>query len=369
MKIIQLLPELNAGGVERGVLELNRFLVGKGHESVVISNGGGLVSVLEEDGGRHVVCPVHRKSLGSLRQISMLRRIFEEEKPDVIHLRSRVPAWIAYLAWRKMEASTRPRLVTTVHGFYSVNSYSKIMVRGEVVIAVSESIREYIETQYPGVSKGRIKVIHRGVRMEDYPADYSPSEEWKAQWVRDFPETAGKKLVVLPGRVTRLKGHGSFFKILVRMRDQGVHGVIAGGAHPRKEAYLSELKELVVDTGLEDRVTFAGHRSDLRDVLAHADVVVSLSQKPEAFGRTTLEALALGTPVVGYDRGGVGEILRRCFPVGLAPANELSATAKLIEELLSEAPVPSNIGDFSLAGMLESTEAVYEQLVGADPDR
>ena len=142
MKVIQILPELNAGGVERGTLEVGKYLTEQGHESIVISNGGRLVEQLEAEGSRHITLPVHKKRLSSLKQVKILRRRFETEKPDILHLRSRLPAWLAYLAWRKMDPLTRPRLVTTVHGFYSVNAYSRIMTKGERVICVSNRVKD-----------------------------------------------------------------------------------------------------------------------------------------------------------------------------------------------------------------------------------
>jgi hypothetical protein len=151
MKVIQILPELESGGVERGTLEVGIYLVEQGHQSIVISNGGRLVEQLEAEGSRHISLPVQKKRLSSLRQVKVLRRIFEAEKPDIIHLRSRVPAWLAWLAWRKMDPKTRPRLVTTVHGMYSVNFYSKIMTRGEAVICVSNSVKDYVIKNYPDV--------------------------------------------------------------------------------------------------------------------------------------------------------------------------------------------------------------------------
>ena len=149
MKVLQILPELNAGGVERVVLVISDHLVATGHQSVVVSNGGRLVAALEKSGAQHLALPVHRKSLGSLFQVRPLRRILDQERPDILHIHSRVPGWIAWLAGRKMNPQTRPRLVSTVHGFYSVNAYSAIMTRGERVIAVSECIRDYVAQNFP----------------------------------------------------------------------------------------------------------------------------------------------------------------------------------------------------------------------------
>jgi len=139
MKILQILPELDSGGVERGTLEVAARLVHDGHESLVVSNGGRLVAALENAGSRHITMPVHRKALASLAEIPRLRKLFATEKPDIIHVRSRLPAWLTWLAWKSMDRRTRPRFVTTVHGFYSVNAYSAVMTRGEAVIAVSET--------------------------------------------------------------------------------------------------------------------------------------------------------------------------------------------------------------------------------------
>ena len=144
LTVLQTLPALHSGGVERGTLEIARALVAAGHRSIVVSDGGRLVEQLEREGSEHITMPVHRKSLASLFQIRPFRRLLEELKPDIVHARSRIPAWIAWLALRRMNPATRPRFVTTVHGMYSVSPYSAIMTKGEVVIAVSETVRDYV---------------------------------------------------------------------------------------------------------------------------------------------------------------------------------------------------------------------------------
>ena len=310
MKVLQILPELNSGGVERGTLEVAEYLVKNGHEALVVSNGGRQVAQLEKSGARHITMPVHRKSLSTLFQVKALRKLLEKEKPDILHIRSRVPGWIAWLAWRKMNPATRPRLVSTVHGFYSVNSYSSIMTKGEQVIAVSESIRDYILENYQQTPAEKVSLIYRGINPADYPPNYKPSEDWLERWRSENPHLEGKAVLVLPGRITRLKGHVDFFELLSELKKLGnaVHGLVVGDTHPKKRAYLEELRSLVRDKGLKDSVTFTGHRSDVREIMAISHVVCALSQQPESFGRTVLEALAIGKPVLGYDCGGVGEL-------------------------------------------------------------
>ena len=329
MKIVQILPELEVGGVERGTLEIAAHLVGAGHESLVISNGGRMVTELEQAGSRHIRMPVHRKALASLGQVVRLREFFIQEKPDLIHLRSRLPAWLAWLAWKSMARGTRPRLVTTVHGFYSVNAYSAVMTRGERVIAVSASVRDYILKNYPKTPAEKIRVIPRGVDPGDYGVEFRPTSEWLSRWRAAQPGLAGKCVLLLPGRITRLKGHEDFFNLIDGLKNAGipVHGLVAGDAHEKKRAYLEELRGAVQTLGLAGDITFLGHRSDLREVMAISDIICALSQQPESFGRTVLEAMALGKPVVGYDCGGVGELLGALFPSGRVPLGCLLYTS------------------------------------------
>ena len=366
MKVLQILPELNSGGVERGTLEVADFLVKEGHEALVVSNGGRLVSKLEESGARHIAMPVHRKSLGSLFQVRPFRKLLEKEKPDILHIRSRVPGWIAYLAWRKMDKATRPRLVSTVHGFYSVNRYSAVMTKGERVIAVSESIRNYITESYPDTPAGKISVIHRGVDPEQFPSSFQPDAAWLEKWRAEQPQLTGKKVLLLPGRITRLKGHGDFFRLLAALKNQGrlVHGLIAGDAHPKKQDYLAELKSLLAEMGLVDDVTFLGHRGDVREIMAVSDVVCALSQQPESFGRTVLEAMAIRKPVLGYDCGGVGELLSAVFPVGKVPLGDAARLLEKAVRILDESPEPKvPEGAFTLEAMCGNTLALYADLL------
>jgi glycosyltransferase involved in cell wall biosynthesis len=366
MKVLQVLPELNSGGVERGTLEVADFLVKQGHEALVVSNGGRLVAKLEESGARHITMPVHRKSLGSLLQVRPFRKLLEKEKPDILHIRSRVPGWIAYLAWRKMDKATRPRLISTVHGFYSVNRYSAVMTKGERVIAVSESIRDYILKNYPETPQKKIVVIHRGVAPEQFPRGFQPDSTWLEKWRAEQPLLEGRKILLLPGRITRLKGHGDFFRLLAALKKQGraVHGLIAGDAHPKKQDYLAELRALLAEMGLADDVKFLGHRGDVREIMAVSDVVCALSQQPESFGRTVLEAMAIGKPVLGYDCGGVGELLSAVFPAGKVPLGDATTLLEKAVRILDESPKPEvPEGAFTLGAMCGNTLALYAGLL------
>jgi glycosyltransferase involved in cell wall biosynthesis len=366
MKVLQILPELNSGGVERGTLEIAAHLVRVGHEALVVSNGGRLVAELERMGARHVPMPVHRKRLGTLLQVRPLRRLFEAERPDIVHIRSRVPGWVAWLALRKMPAATRPRLVSTVHGFYSVNAYSAVMTRGERVIAVSECVRDYVRANFPRTPEEVIRVIPRGVEPERYPRDFAPDVAWSEAWRRERAGLVDKVVLLLPGRITRLKGHEDFFALVGALKNEGVsaHGLVVGDTHPKKRAYLDELRGLVRERGLEGDVSFLGHRGDLREIMAVSDVVLSLSQQPESFGRTVVEALSLGRRFVGYDHGGVGEQLRAIFPAGCVRLGDAAGLLATTRRVLAEQPEPGPIpADYTLEAMCHGTEAVYRELL------
>ncbi len=362
-----MLPALEAGGVERGSLEVGAALVRAGHRSLVMAEGGRLVEELTAAGSEHISWPVGHKSLASLRWVPRLRRLLREQSVDILHLRSRLPAWIGWLAWRGMDPATRPRLVTTVHGFYSVNRYSAVMTRGERVIAVSDSVRAYILNNYPAVNADVIRVIHRGVDRQRYPSGFTPAPDWLQAWHAQYPTLQHKYLVTLPGRLTRWKGQEDFIRIIAALVKQGlpVHGLLVGDAHARKQAFRQELEQAVRDAGLESHISFTGHRSDLREILAVSDAVLSLSTDPEAFGRTTIEALSLGTPVVGYDHGGVAEQLAAVLPDGRAPVGDWRAVSECLARWYVSPPQLAEQHPFTLEAMLSATLQVYDELAGA----
>ena len=172
-------------------------------------------------------------------------------------------------------------------------------------------------------------------------------------------------MLTLPGRLTRLKGHEDFIGLIRHLVQQGldVHGLIVGHLDPARRAYIRELQRLVTKQGMEDRITFTGRRDDMREIYAMSDLVLSLSNKPESFGRTVLEPLSMGVPAVGYDHGGVGEILARVNPAGRVPIGDRCALAELVANLLQAPPPVSPCEDFTLDAMLKSTLELYTGLV------
>lgn len=366
MKVVQVLPALHSGGVERGTLEFAAELVKRGHESWVISSGGPKVNRLEREGSAHITRPVHRKSLRSFGQILPMKQLLAELQPDIVHVRSRMPAWITWLAWKSLPASQRPALVSTFHGMYSVSPYSAIMARADQVIAVSDCVRDYVETHYR-VPPEKLTVIQRGVdRSTFFPAP--PSPEWLHRLYQQHPQLRHKRLVMMPGRISRWKGQTLFLEAMARIVAQApdCHGVIVGGAEPGKAHFLDELKSCCQALGLSDQVTFMGLRDDMDELYRLSDVVCHLSTKPEPFGRTVTEALASGTPVAAFDRGGAAETLRACFDVGLVEPDNNDAFVERVLALLTRPRTPIALPErFFLEAQTEATLGVYERALRA----
>ena len=366
LTVLQVVPALHAGGVERGTVEVAGELTRRGHRSIVLSAGGRMVEQLEREGSEHITCAVGAKSPFTLRHVGFVRDLLSRGDIDVVHAASRIPAWVTRLAWRKLPAETRPRFITSLHGLHSVNRFSEVMTSGEVVIAVSQTIRNYILENY-STPPERIRVIHRGVDPAEFPRNFQPTAEWIDRFYWEFPRAHGRQLIALPGRISRRKGHDDFVRLIRKLIDAGqpVHGLVVGGEHARRKRFGEELRHLVRSMNLDEHITFTGHRTDMKEIYSVSDLVLSLSSKPESFGRTVLEALSLGTPVVGYEHGGVGEILSEVFSPGLVAAEgETALYERTLQMLAAHAPAVEPVTKFQLSKMLDQTVRLYEELAG-----
>lgn len=363
-----MLPELQSGGVERGTLEIGRALVEAGCRSVVVSGGGRLVSQLTEQGSEHIQMAVGRKNPLTLLLIGRLRRLLRQLQPDILHLRSRLPAWIGYWAWRGLPAAGRPHLVTTVHGLYSVSRYSSIMTRGEAVIAVSQTVRDYILQNYPEVSPERIEVIFRGVDPKEFHPAADRAASWAKQLRQELQCPSDRRLILFPGRVTRGKGLALAIELLRSLVAEGqdVQLVVAGEVRRNKQRFLREMQRMAAQAEVEQRISWLGYRSEMHQLYAASDLVLHLGKRPEAFGRVAAEAVATGTPVIGWDQGGIGEILHQSFPFGAIPCEGIELLqARVAEILLTDRHSEQVRTDcFPLQRMQEQTLSLYRRLLG-----
>ncbi|MFA0790086.1 glycosyltransferase family 4 protein [Microbulbifer echini] len=365
---MQLLPALNSGGVERGTVDFARALVHAGHQSIVISSGGRMVEQLQREGSQHITMPIHKKSLTSLLQVRPLRSLLKELNADILHVRSRVPAWLTYLAWKKMPQASRPRLLSTAHGLYSINRYSAIMAKTEQVIAISRCVNDYLLKNYPSDLQAPPQIVYRGVDTEEFHPTISLPENWMEKTCAEFPQLEGKRWLLLPGRLTRWKGQEDFIDLIAKLAplNSDIHGVILGGSEANKAHYEEELKEKVQNLGIENRISFVGHRSDIRYWYKQSSLVFNLSQRPEPFGRTVIEAAAIGTPIIGYDIGGPAESLQACFPQGLVNQGDLPMLLERTREIL-DTPLqkPHLSEDFTLERQASHTMDIYRAMLNS----
>lgn len=360
LTVVQLLPALHSGGVERSTLEVAEALTAAGHGSIVISAGGRLVESLLTTGTRHVTLDVGRKSLLTLRHVLSLRRLFAELQPDIVHARSRLPAWLACLALATMRGP-RAHFVTSVHGLNSPGWYSGILTRGERVICVSPTVRTHVLKHWPRTTPERLTVIEPGIDPRVFSSAAAVADS-----APGISSSGDEKRLLMPGRGTRLKGHAAAIDLLAAVRAAGVNARLCmpGAREPGREAYVAELECQAVSLGVADFVDISPARADVIDAYRQSDLVLQLSAKPEAFGRTVVEALALGKPVVGWAHGGVGELLDRHFPEGRVGPGDQQALLATTLKLLTEARSPPRIHPQPLADMQAQTLNVYESLAG-----
>ena len=365
LTVVQLLPALEAGGVEQSTLEIAEALQRAGHRAIVVSAGGRLVPALEATGARHVLADIGRKSPWTLRHVWTLRRLFAGVAPDIVHARSRLPAWLAWWALRLRVAGTAPRFITTVHGLNSPSRYSAIMTRGERVICVSETVRRHVLEHYPRTDPARLRIVPRGVDPARFPRAPWRDAAARAAVAKEHPALDGSgALLLLPGRGTRLKGHVDALQLLARMRADGEDARLwmPGARDPARAAYVDELETLARTLGIEDAVAITAPTTAMPAAYAASDLVLQLSRRPEAFGRTVLEARAVGRPVLGWDHGGVGETLRAWQPEGAVEPFDLDALRAAAHLLLARPPQPPATMPDTLRAMQDATLAVYDEL-------
>lgn len=380
LTVVQLLPALHSGGVERSTLEIADALVRAGHRAIVVSAGGRLVPQLEAGGAEHVALDIGRKSLSTFRHIRPLRALFAQTGADIVHARSRLPAWIGRLALRGVQAQARPHFMTTVHGLNSPSRYSAIMTRGERVICVSDTVRAYVLRHYPATDPATLRTIPRGIDPTAFPPAPRPDPAARVRIAALHPALAGDgPLLLLPGRGTRLKGHADALALLGALRADGLDARLwmPGAREPGREQYIADLEAEAARGGFAQALAITPPTAAIAEAYAASDLVLQVSRKPEAFGRTVIEALSVGRPVLGWAHGGVGELLRELLPAGAVAPFDADALHRAAHVLLAQsskaaggitfsdgmpATMPASLQRYSLEAMQAATLACYDEL-------
>lgn len=358
LTVMQILPALNMGGVERGTVEFARYLKVRGHRPIVVSGGGYQVGDLKNAGVEHIQLPVGKKSPLTFRHVPTLRKLFKQYQVDIVHARSRLPAWLAYLALRKNPRP--PFFVTTLHGLHSVSRYSSVMARGDAVIAVSHTAGNYLKQHFAQYLSSPPQVICRGVDLQQFSYNQHADENWMADLESRFEMLKNSQKLLLPGRLTALKGFENIIPWLQKSED---NQYLLLTAVPEQSDYSKRIYAQLKQLGLSDKVVWIGRQQSMADLYAYVDVTLAINRKPESFGRTVLESLTVGTPVVGFDHGGVGEILAAIFPQGLVPVADADMLIKCINDMLLSPATVAKQTQYSNQQQFEQTMNVYRQLM------
>ena len=377
MKILQVLPALGQGGVERGTVEIARALADAGIPNAVASAGGRLVHALDELGVEHLRLPLDRKNPFTLRSCAKkLAEYCAANDVTLMHVRSRAPAWA--VKWASKRCGVK--WIATFHGVYGTEPkllkipYNRVMLQGERTIAISEYVRRHILDTYKGVDPERLVLIHRGANTGAFSPDAVPREVWMAKKTEQYGFEADRPVITLPGRLTRWKGQEIFLEALGKMRNRRFGVLILGSDQGRTE-YSDHLRTMAGKLSDETRVVFRDHTSQMPLVYALSDIVVNASSaQPEAFGRTIPEAQATGRLVLATAHGGACETVKDGETGFLVPPGDAKAMAAKLDEMLEmpeeakakmrAAAVESVRANFSTAKMCEKTLALYRELHG-----
>lgn len=369
---MQVLPALSVGGAEQGCIDIHTALIAAGCHSIIVTSGGEREAEAKRAGGTIINLPVKSKNpLIILRNTTRLKNIIKNYGVDIVHARSRAPAWSCYNACKK----TNARFMTTCHAPYTVSgvfkkSYNSVMAKGERIIAISQYVRNYL-LRYYKIDKKRIRTIARGIPLDIYNPSRVTAEriiQLSQKW--SIPEDSF--VALLPGRLTRWKGHHVFIKAMAQLKRNDVVGIIVGADQGRTK-YREELESLIKAHNLSDRLWIVDHCRDMTAAYRLATVVVSASIEPEGFGRVPVEAQAMGRLVVATNHGGAVETVIDGETGLLVEPGNAKEMAEAIDRILSLSEqehefigekAQKHVNDFfSKEQMIKNTFDVYNELL------
>ena len=347
MKVMRLLSSLKHDESERGIFHLGRALV--------------------KNGNIYHQLHVNKKSWLSLLQVSALRHLIEKYEPDVIHVHSRTPAWILHLALRRARVRRFPKLVSTMYGFYPINKYSQALLNVDTIITVSDSVTQYLKKglRIEDVDPKVITRIYRGIDTRRYPYRHNPSVYWLRHTFAEYPELEHKKWLVFPTVIGNEYGQEWLIDILGNLQEQfpNIHVIIMDEDYKDGDVAHEDFRQRTNSLGLAERITYVGSkRNDMRDWLSAANIVMALANEPESIGINALQAIHLGTPVIGWDQAAFSEILQPLYPQGLVKKYNANALCKAVRNQLESVTRPEMTNKFTMREMIEKTLEVYQGL-------
>lgn len=369
--ILQVVPALISGGVERGTIEIAKALIKSGDNSIIISAGGPLVQQLDKIGSTHITMNVASKNpfimwLNARRIADIIRKY----NVDIVHARSRAPAWSCYLAAKE----TGIRLITTFHGVYNFKTrlkkfYNSVMTKGTPIIAVSKFIKDHIINNYK-IDENKIRVIYRGVDHNEF-SQKKLSPEMLKEFEEKYRVPNDRPVILLPSRMTRWKGHLPLIEALNKIKDLEFYCIMAGDLAKHPE-FVTRMKDKICQYKLQSRIQLFGNEPNIIGLYGISDIVLSTSIEPEAFGRTIIEAQSMEKLVIATNIGGACETVKDNITGFHVNPNDSDALAEKIKHCLSilgsketsdmtKKARESVSKSFSAKIMLQETMAIYNE--------
>ena len=379
--VLQILPSLTSGGIERGVVEMNNYLVKNGYNSIVLSSGGKMVYQVEQGGGKHITLNVATKNPFKIwNNISKIKKIIKQNNIDVVDVKSRAPAWSTYFACKRAKCP----LITSIHGNYSISKfpisifkklYNSSMVKGDYIVCVSNYVKDYAFKNYKKFKEkyanNKVKIIHRGVDIKVFNPEIE-SKERIVRLINSMSLPNDKSIILLPGRLTEWKGQLYFMDVLAKLKHKDYLCLIVGDAKGH-EKYRDRLKQKIRDLKLDGYVRLENHVLDMAALYMISDIVVSSSIRGEAFGRIVPEAQAMERMVIGTAIGGSLETVIDGKTGWLVKPEDKDKFAETIDMIL-DMPIEKRleigkkarkhiINDFTIDKMCEKTVDVYNEAI------
>jgi len=384
---MQILPSLISGGVERGVIDISKAVDKAGFESIVVSNGGPMMQQFNGSKVKHIKLPLHSKNPFTIYfNIKRLAKIIIEYKVDLVHIRSRSPGWSTYFACKKIAKTKQIKMISTVHGSHSLNlfgkkiskwklQYNAIMLKPKFIIAVSNSIKNYIYQNYSVVddfANKKIEVIHRGVDL-DYFCNNKVLQSRIVQLVEKWDLPDDKQIIMLPARITGWKGHEFLISALAKVRNQNFFCIMVGSMQGH-EKFAKKLEQKIKENNLEGKIKIVGETKDMPAAYLVCDMVISSSVRPEAFGRIAIEAGAMGRIIIATNIGGSLETVIDGQTGFLVEVNNVNKLSEIIDKVLTmekahkeeiqHRAIEHISSNFSNQKMTDKTIEFYRQILG-----
>lgn len=378
MKVLHLSSSLKHDESERGIYAITHALMRAGHESIVIGaahEDEELITRLVRDGTIYHRLPMPKKSWWALKHIFKLSKLICEHEPNIVHVHSRTPAWVLHWALKLIPKDKHPKIIATMYGFYPLNSYSRALFNADVIITASKSVDKYLKDKLIDKEEDiqelpfDIVCIKRGIDIRSYPYRHTSSVYWLHNVFAEYPELEHKKWLLFPTPIGTQYGQEWLVDILGNLQDKfpDIHAIVAEDLETSftdQDVAHEEFVQRIHALGLDDKVTFIGRRPpDMREWLSSANIVLALASRPESIGITALQAIHLGTPVIGWAKGAFADILSATYPQGLVKEQTATALCKAVKSHLQNRLRPAMTHEYTIEQMTAETLAVYQSLM------